>query len=84
MTVDKAKTIHDYVLMTAFCIIWMASALYALGYFMDATTAPVDEAHFYFVRMFIACGIGLVGIGAHTHLLVKHKQSKIGDDDLWT
>lgn len=82
LTVDKLKTVHDFALMTAFCVIWMAAAVYALGYFMDAATVPVDEAHSYFVRMVISCVIGLVGIGMHTYLLMKRKREK-GGDDLW-
>jgi len=83
MNADKIKTAHDFVLMTAFCILWMAAAVFALGYFMDASTAPVDEASTFYVRMFIACGVGLVGIVVHTYLLMKHKREK-GGDDLWS
>jgi hypothetical protein len=54
----------------------------ALGFFMEATTASPEDQHFYFVRMFICCGCGLLGICMHAHLLMEHGRAKEKDDDI--
>jgi hypothetical protein len=78
----KIKLVHDTLLRGAWCVVWMASAVMALGFFMEATTASPEDQHFYFVRMFICCGCGLLGICMHAHLLMEHGRAKEKDDDI--
>lgn len=78
---DKAKAAHDVALMTGFCVVWMAAAIFAFGYFLDAQ-ADYALSNFYLGRMLVSCGIMVAGIIAHAHLLMKRKREK-GGDDLW-